>query len=153
MHRGDDRSRTQGAQMGIHLGRTIVCDRQFYYEYRTASFVVTHRNHSTMQLGIFLHQVESDATASGRLHLGAVHLIEAVENILLLFIADTLAGVNHIDAKHIVLAALHLETGLGTQRNHNLAAIRSKLIGVAQEVVHYLAHFIHIHRHVQLREF
>ena len=52
-----------------------------------------------------------------------------------------------------MLTALHLETGLGTQRNYNLAAIRGKLIGIAQEVVHYLAHLIHIHRHVQLREF
>ena len=99
-----------------------------------------------------LDEIQSDATASGWLHLRTVDLIETVEDQLLLFIADALAGIGYREAEPVVVAALHLLPGLGKHGDGNRSAIRGKLIGIAQEIIHHLSHLVGVDIHRKARQ-
>ena len=105
-----------------------------------------------MQGGKLLDEIQSDATASGWLHLRTIDLIETVEDQLLLFIADALAGIGYREAEPVVVAALHLLPGLGKHGDGNRSAIRGKLIGIAQEIIHHLSHLVGVDIHRKARQ-
>ena len=105
-----------------------------------------------MQGSKLLDEIQSDATAAGWLHLRTVDLIEAVEDQFLLFIADALAGIGYREAEPVVVAALHLLSGLGKHRDGNRAAIGSELIGIAQEIIQDLSHLVGVDIHRKARQ-
>ena len=114
--------------------------------------VVFHGCRTSMQVGKRLHEVESDATATKWLHLGTIHLEEAVEDMRLVLIADSLAGISHLDAKHILGNALDLHFLHYVETHRHTTTIWGKLVGIAQQIVDNLAHLINIERHDKLLE-
>ena len=97
-----------------------------------------------------LHQVESDSASTGRLHFRAVHLIETLEDVLLLLIADSLAVIGYADAQHVVSMVFHLYTQGYGKSNRNRTSVRGELVGVTEEIIDNLAHLVCIKGHEQL---
>ena len=102
-----------------------------------------------MQIGEVLHQVESDTTATERLHFRTVDLIESIEDMYLILIADALARVGDLQTEYVLRHAFDFDIFLHIQANGDSSAIRGELIGVAQQVVDDFAHLVNIKFHRQ----
>ena len=104
-----------------------------------------------MQFGKLLHQVQAYSATALRLHFSTINLIETLEYMFLLLIADAFSCIRYRDAEHIrILVSNTLAEG-NTQRNGDKSSIRCKLISITQEVVHDFSYLISIERHLQTR--
>ena len=104
-----------------------------------------------MQFGKLLNQVQAYSATALWLHFSTINLIETLEYMFLLLIADALACIRYRDAEHIRILVANTLAECDAQRYGDKSSIWRKLISITQEVVHDLSYLISIKRHLQTR--
>ena len=151
MHRGYDRCCTQRTEMCRRIGGGTALYRKVYHKDGSSAWIIGNIYLTAMQFGKLLYQVQTYSATALRLHFGTIDLIETLEHMFLLLIADSLACIRYRDAEHIRILVAYTLTECDAQRNGDKSSIWRKLISIAQEVVHDLSYLISIERHLQTR--
>ena len=120
-----------------------MADRDVDYEDASGVYVVGDANGAVVEPYVFAHHAQPYAAS----HMGmrfpvVVYLVEAFEDMLLVFVLDSDSGVGHLDAEHGAFAP-HL-----LQRHIDPASRRSELYGVAEKVHEDLLKLVVVEEHM-----